>query len=397
METKKIFWQCSQESLQRVWIILDKKMLFVLFTTLLSLSIPNIVWGQPCEECHEMGWDDGFDNRNPNLGAQQEKESIKIEALRTIQGFLNFHGCPEVSLVPDSKKYTHSIGFGDFANLCGSYRVHSFVLPYRDILLPVIRKYHGNNFCDYKRITLLALLDKNYRDSIRLTHCASRHIFYKYPRPSNYYVNDFYNGILDQLVDTGEKSMNAFYFNTPDLNDKKLTYYNLYKLALEIIFINNPELNKRFWKVFSCKREIPVTYRNTSGSINDHGVISVAFAFGAAYADYFYDPLFYTFLRNPYAVALVNGKPFDEKTYVDFIPLMENYIRYVSCQNVKIPFLLKFDKRPENGRYEFQYYPLPEQYYSLPTTCVGKKNLEFPYNFYPWSGNGGKDSLIVHP
>jgi hypothetical protein len=129
-----------------------------------------------------------------------------------------------------------------------------------------------------------------------------------------------------------------------------------------------------------------VFYNGYREITKDTGVISVAFAFGAAYADYFHEPFLYSLLVNPYSISQVNGVPFDEKIFKDYIPLMERYIHFVSCNKAKIPFLLKFTNIPllsDKRMFGYTHFPIPEKYYTLPDTCVEKKINEFPLNFFP--------------
>jgi hypothetical protein len=325
-----------------------------------------------------------FISQNPFDKAKEYKLQDKNYIICAIQHYLNMRGgkfsftskCP---FYPDS---TYS--FRTLASSCGLYNNHAFVIPYRDTLMHAIRKEDRLDLCEYENATLIGLLDYKgeFRSKIGTTACANRHVLTKYARKYSFYEN-----VLQQIIDSTDNSLSGFYFNSINLENTKLTYNNLYRLAQEIIFINDHELNKLFWKAFECKREIPTSFFYISGDPTDSGSISVAFAFGAALGNYFYDPFFYNLLSNPYSVALENGVPLDPKTYNDYIPIMEKYIRYISCQKIKVPFLLKFNKPVYWGKDKYfgtyHHYSIPEKYYILPDSCYGKEIKDFPLNFCP--------------
>ena len=355
----------------------------VLIIIVLQGAGKNEAWGQTYV-CGEI-W---YTSQNPEELAKLVYNSRKNNTQCDIEKFLYVNG------------YTKSYGEGCGTFIPSSFSLESlvsgtaqypnlfFAAKYRNQLMSAIKKDNRPNFGDYRLSTLIAAIDSLhiYSDSLKVPGAANLHIEAKVSGSEKYYEL-----MLSQLLDEARANTDEFYFNTRSPKrpkDKKISYDKIYRLAQEIIFINDPELNNLFWEAFECEREIPVVFYNNceKSGLRDEGVVSLAYIFGSALADYLFDPLLYTHIANPYSVALVRGKPFDEKVYNEYIQIFQKYIKYLSCEDIKVPFLIKFDKTPENGKgYNYNSYPFTEEYHSLPDTCSDYGVKDFPLNFSIYS------------
>ncbi len=325
---------------------------------------------------YSQEWGDfRYTSNNGFQKAIEYRNQLKERVECYIQSLLNKDTIPDS--FPWKTTCKPDMDIKEIANSCGYYNYLEFLLPYRDTLMVLLRKESGINFCDYNTTTFIAFLDKKriYKDSINYSVRSNLRVAAKMKGGYNLTC---YETTLRELINV--KIANA---RVSGLENNKLTYENLFRLAEEVIFINNDDLNKLFWKAFECKREIPIVFCNWFDRKMDTANVSLAFIFGVAYANYFYDPLFYNLETNPYSVAEINCVPFDKKAYDEFIPLMERYINYITCENIKIPFLIKFDKTPRNGKSDYKYFPTPAKYSNIPDSCSGKTSKDFPLNFCP--------------
>ncbi len=320
-----------------------------------------------------------YNSLNPKETAIKIKYNDSISTICAVNSYLISNG---IKLNNVCEKKTYSLkSFDDLAGTCAFYSRQNYVLPYKDSILRIVKTQKKINFCDYDNATLITLIDNKrlYKDSIKTQGCNTSHVIAK---TKEGYTRTTYPSLLREITDMDNPNSLITGFNQYDSEDK-ISYHSLYQFAQEIIFLNNNELNRKFWEAFGCKREIKVTFCKSNFGPIDTAYVSIAFIFGAAYANYFHDPLFYNLISNPYSVSLVNGVPFDPVTYKDFIPLMEKYIRYISCQNINIPFLIKMNHKPLVADEGYSHFPLPDKYYSLPEKCSGKKSEDFPLNFCP--------------
>ncbi len=270
--------------------------------------------------------------------------------------------------------------FDDFAYSCFSFKFHHLLIDKRDTLYSLLLNEKSKiDYTSYRVGTTISLLDSLGLFKDKVIYKYNQHVAARYNIGTS---RGNYKKCLKELLDPENYKNDSLRFpNSPEADH--LYPFNVFKLAQEIIFINDKEMNKMFWQGFNCKREIPCVFQTVDDE-KETGMVSVAFLFGIALAEYFYDPLLYNMQSTPFSLALVNGEPFDPKVYNDFIPMMEKLVYYISCNKIKIPFLIKFDKKVrgmEDWRYKSQ--PLPKKYYSIPEECSGKGREEFPLNFYP--------------